>query len=221
MPPGYPQMGGMSAPPTQGSLNVPSMAPPMGPPMYPPMGMMGPGSGPLTAPGSAQSLGGMGGPMMGGPPSPMMGGLQGPPMGGGPGMNPYMGAPMNGFGPSMMGMPGMPEIRHAPHADRPENAEVPEHQKVVKNMPMPLATGDTIPHGSDKFALYGALEDLHQEHMAEQKEQLSRRRRVNCVPALNALFLPWVMFLTVFSLASFYVHYAMPFCTFMFNSCTV
>jgi len=157
------------------------------------------------------------GSMMGGPP---MGGMAGPPMGMGPGMNPMQpGAPMNGFGPQMM-YPNV-EVRHAPHADRPENQDVPEHQQVVLNKPMALATGDSLPQGSDKFALYGALEEISTDVMLQESLALKRRRRINCVPALNALFLPWVMFLSVFSLASFYIHYVAPACVFFINSFTV
>jgi len=113
------------------------------------------------------------------------------------------------------------EVRHAPHHERPENAEVPEHKKVVRQAPVHHGGGDALPTGSDKFALYGALEDIHQEEMIAQHQALKRRRRVNCVPALNALFLPWALFLIVFSMASFYVHYAMPFCVFAFNTTAV
>merc|ERR1740130_982617 len=84
----------------------------------------------------------------------------------GPAMNPMQpGAPMNGFGPGMF--PNV-EVRHAPHADRPENQDVPEHQKVVKNKPMALATGDSLPQGSDKFALYGALEEISTDVMLQE-----------------------------------------------------
>jgi hypothetical protein len=157
-----------------------------------------------------------GAPMMGGGP-PMMGGA--PPMMGGPGMNPHMGAPMHGFGPGMHY--SEPEIRHAPHNNRPEHQEMPEEAKVVKEAPIHAPGGETLPSGSDKFFLYGALEDLQSEELLKQTEHLKRRRRINCIPALNALFLPWVLFLTVFSLASFYVHYVFPVCVFVFNGSAV
>jgi len=132
-------------------------------------------------------------------------------------MDSHMGQPMHGYGPEM-GY-AQPEIRHAPHTNRPEHKEMPEHQKVVNRaQSASLPNGETLPSGSDKFALYGALEDIHRKEMFDQTEALKRRRRINCVPALNALFLPWVLLLTVFSMASFYIHYAAPFSVFVFNS---
>merc|ERR1719456_345441 len=130
-----------------------------------------------------------------------------PPMQQGPYVDPHMGGPMNGYGPQMH---GMPEIRHAPHRNRPENMEVPEEKREVLKHPIRLPDGNLLPSGSDKYALYGALEDLNNLEMADQADKLRRRRRINCVPALNALFLPWVLFLVVFSLSSFYFHYVAP-----------
>lgn len=130
--------------------------------------------------------------------------------------------PMTGFGPQMY---QFPEVRPAPHASRPEKQALPEDKRVVKEHPVHLPDGSTLATGSDKFALYGALEDIARQDMEEQDEYLKRRRRINCVPALNALFLPWVLFLIVYSVASFYIHYTMPGLVFVVNTtivvCTV
>jgi len=164
------------------------------------------------------SMGGMGGPPMmgsmggmGGPP-PMMGGGAPPPMMGA--IPSHMG-PMTGFGPSIL---PKPELRHAPQHQKPENAEMDEDQKNVTAMPIRLPDGETLASGSKKFILYGALEDEANEDMLDQQEKLGRRRRVNCVPALNALFLPWVLFLVVFSLSSFKLHYVLPAVVTIFNT---
>jgi len=167
---------------------------------------------------------GMGPPMSGmggGMPPPMMGGMgggMGPPMMGGPPMDPHMGAPMHGFGPQMH---PYVEIRHAPHRNRPEHQEMDEDKKEVLKHPVHLPSGETLPTGSNKYALYGALEDLNQAELEDQTEKLRHRRRINCIPALNALFIPWVMFLVVFSLASFYFHYVAPAVVFASNTAIV
>ncbi|CAJ1349209.1 unnamed protein product, partial [Effrenium voratum] len=54
---------------------------------------------------------------------------------------------------------------------------------------------------------YGALE----EPDAEAARALKRRRRVNCLPLLLALLLPWAAFVFCFATAGFFVHYAAPF----------
>lgn len=59
------------------------------------------------------------------------------------------------------------------------------------------------------------------QELADQDEALQHRRLINCVPALNLLFLPWVMFLAVFSTASFYMHYAVPAMVLLVNSTVV
>lgn len=96
-----------------------------------------------------------------------------------------------------------------------------EDQKVTQQMPVLLPDGEVIPSGSKKFALYGALEENQMIEMMDQQEKLQRRRRINCIPALNALFLPWVMFLVVFSVTSFSFHYTMPLTVFAFNASIV
>jgi len=154
-------------------------------------------------------------PMSGGMPPPMSGGFPAPgPMTGNPYANMPMSGPMNGFGPEMHNT----EFRHAPQRNRFENQEIHEDKKVVKDRHVLLPDGEKIPSGSNKFELYGALEDINREAILDQTEKLMRRRRINCIPALNALFLPWVTFLIVFSLSSFYFHYTMPFVVMCANS---
>jgi len=124
----------------------------------------------------------------------------------------YMAGPMDGFGPQI-GMPE-PEYRHAPHEHRLENQEIPEHERIVNR----LEDQEYTASGTDKMMLYGALEDIRRNEMLDMREKLKRRRRVNCVPVLGTLFLPWLLFLTTFYMASFYVKYAAPANAILFNS---
>lgn len=125
-----------------------------------------------------------------------------------------------GFGPPMITAPV--EIRHAPLHQRPENAELREEDKVVaKRLVKDYTHGGETAHtasGTDEFVLYGALDDLRRKELSDQAEKLTRRRRVNCVPAMLSLFLPWVLFLVVYSVQSFYFHYVFPAMCFFFNS---
>jgi len=146
-----------------------------------------PGSGPM-------------GPMPGsGPMGPMA------PMGG----MPQQQGPNHGFGPSIF---PRPELRHAPHSQKPENQEMDEGDKETRGR-----AEQGIPSGSNKFMLYGALEEESSREMQDQVDKLKRRQRVNIVPLLNAMFLPWVLLLVIFSVNSFALHYRFPFTVFMFN----
>jgi len=89
--------------------------------------------------------------------------------------------------------------------------------KVTIEQPVYMPGGESIPAGSKKLMLYGALEDMDAEDMRDQHQKLRRRRRINCIPALNALFLPWVLLLIIFSTASFSFHYAFPVSVILFN----
>lgn len=109
------------------------------------------------------------------------------------------------------------EVRHAPHRSRPEYAEVPEQKKTILQQPMTLPDGQKLPSGSNRYALYGALEDVEHLVMKENGEKLKGRRRINCNAALNALFFPWALFLIVFCTASFYLHYESPFLVLLLN----
>lgn len=63
--------------------------------------------------------------------------------------------------------------------------------------------------------LYGALLDSHLEHRSrsQAEKRSGRRMRVNCVPYLVSLLLPWMFFLGIFALNSFFLHYAAPLTT--------
>eukprot|EP00929_Paragymnodinium_shiwhaense_P118327 TRINITY_DN90260_c0_g1_i1.p1 TRINITY_DN90260_c0_g1~~TRINITY_DN90260_c0_g1_i1.p1 ORF type:complete len:354 (-),score=84.51 TRINITY_DN90260_c0_g1_i1:66-1127(-) len=82
-------------------------------------------------------------------------------------------------------------------------------------MPMP----DNLPgshHVSDsrgKKALYGAIVDWRIEEEHRQALALAGHRRLNCVPVLLSLLLPWCAFLAAFGAVSFYPHYAFPLTT--------
>jgi hypothetical protein len=173
---------------------------------------------------SSQSMPPMGGPQM----SQMGSGMPAPYNSGAPPMyrdshsDPHNGMPMHGFGPEMMhqGSPHV-EIRPPPHHQRLEHQELPEGKKEVLREDVILPGGQKLAHGSDKYALYGALEDLNMMEMRDQHQKLKRRRRINCIPALNSLFLPWVLFLIVYSLASFWVHYVAPVFTWVLNTSIV
>lgn len=64
--------------------------------------------------------------------------------------------------------------------------------------------------------LYGALLDEQMRYSAEQDKLTKRRRRVNCVPVLLALLVPWGFFVLVFGIVAFYCHYAAPLMTTLF-----
>jgi len=58
--------------------------------------------------------------------------------------------------------------------------------------------------------VYDALADWKFNERMEQLNIMKNRRRLNCVPALLALFLPWLLYLLVFWVASFQLHYETP-----------
>lgn len=61
--------------------------------------------------------------------------------------------------------------------------------------------------------VYGALMDQELYARARASAICKKRRRINVVAAMLALILPWFMWVTQFSLVSFYIHYAAPVCT--------
>jgi hypothetical protein len=64
-----------------------------------------------------------------------------------------------------------------------------------------------------KEVIYGAIQDWKQNYRQEQARALASHKRMNCVPVLISLMLPWFAFLGAFALASLYIHYAAPFST--------
>jgi hypothetical protein len=130
--------------------------------------------------------------------------------------------PMDGFGAGMQRFVEYPdvEIRKAPLDHRPENKPLGEHQKNKRDEHID-EDGNRLSSGTDKLALYGALDDLRVKELEDQRAKLRRRRRINSIPALLALFLPWIAFLVVYFVASFFLHYQAPFATFAVNACIV
>lgn len=61
-----------------------------------------------------------------------------------------------------------------------------------------------------KVNVYDALADWKRKDRMDQRDAMKNRRRVNVVPALLALFLPWFLYLLVFGIASFKLHYQSP-----------
>jgi len=127
----------------------------------------------------------------------------------------YMAGPMDGFGPHLqpneIRMP-QPEYRHAPSHHRLENQELDEKDKWVNR-----EEEFNLPSGTNKMMLYGALEDIRHAEMLEMREALKRRRRVNCIPVLLSLFLPWLLFLATFYMSSFYIKFVAPGNAILFN----
>jgi len=58
-----------------------------------------------------------------------------------------------------------------------------------------------------------ALGDWIISNNTKELRARSRRKRLNCVPTLLALFLPWLLFLFVYSIVAFEFHYLLPMCT--------
>jgi len=89
-------------------------------------------------------------------------------------------------------------------------------------MQRPPGDGLWVPGGAtgglwgvdDSPNVSAALLDDTLAHNAQEKKMMNskRRRRINCVPALMAVFLPWVLFLAAYATTSFYFHYVAP-CT--------
>lgn len=72
--------------------------------------------------------------------------------------------------------------------------------------------GGDVPRGLTVASHYGALDEF-QDAEAAKLAKSKRRRRVNCVPLLLALLLPWLVFVFCFALAAFVLHYAAPLST--------
>jgi hypothetical protein len=188
-------MGGTLSPMGMGASMVPPTGSPRAPIVGPPMSMNGVG---MPSPvGSAPLTGFMNANQM-----------------------PHGNASMDGFGAGMQRFLEYPEVetRFAPMDRRPEAQPFPEHKKDLRGVKVD-ADGNRIPSGTDKLALYGALDDLRATELKEQKEKLRRRRRINAIPALLALFLPWLAFLGTYYVASFFLHYMAPFATVAINLC--
>lgn len=77
-----------------------------------------------------------------------------------------------------------------------------------------------LPSGAGNFSdsagparLYGALIDQQLEARAAASRLCKTRKRINCVAVMLALIVPWSLFIMVFGLVSFYLHYAAPLTT--------
>ncbi|CAE7227074.1 DRC4 [Symbiodinium natans] len=77
------------------------------------------------------------------------------------------------------------------------------------------AQGSNISQSAGEKKLYGALLNDQLSHDAEAARvaMSKRRRRVNCMPILLALLLPWAVFVLCFTLAGFFFHLHMPLTT--------
>eukprot|EP00747_Dinoflagellata_sp_TGD_P163517 gnl/TRDRNA2_/TRDRNA2_182262_c0_seq1.p1 gnl/TRDRNA2_/TRDRNA2_182262_c0~~gnl/TRDRNA2_/TRDRNA2_182262_c0_seq1.p1 ORF type:complete len:358 (-),score=57.40 gnl/TRDRNA2_/TRDRNA2_182262_c0_seq1:102-1175(-) len=69
---------------------------------------------------------------------------------------------------------------------------------------------EAFPTGADPVRLYGALEDQKLMGDSERMKSLNKRQRMNCVPLILSLFVPWALFLIIYGAVSFYTHYALP-----------
>jgi len=74
-------------------------------------------------------------------------------------------------------------------------------------------SGATVGNYSDSAGeakLYGALLTNQVKADAEAARLANRRLRVNCVPLLLALLVPWAVFLIAYGAVSFSGHYTQP-----------
>lgn len=77
--------------------------------------------------------------------------------------------------------------------------------------PPPPAMGPAGQFSDSNSKLYAVLMDQEAAHKAQVLRSLpSRRRRINCVPLLASLLLPWALFITCYGVAAFYIRYACP-----------
>jgi len=83
---------------------------------------------------------------------------------------------------------------------------VPLPEDVDNEAPKPRGP-DQLPLFSSPEKLYGAIQEIDEAAMDKMKKQT---QRINVVPILLALFVPWITLLTVFGAVSFYTHYAYP-----------
>jgi len=67
-----------------------------------------------------------------------------------------------------------------------------------------------MPDLADPSILYDALDEYVLKEHVQQRAALKRRRRVNCVPVILGIFLPWLVFLGAFGTTGFLLHYLNP-----------
>lgn len=119
----------------------------------------------------------------------------------GPGMMPPMGP---GMGPPMMGPMGSPMM--GPSWPPTSNMEGQSFQENHSN------------RGDDDLSMLekrrdAALNDWIISNDTKELRSRNRRKRLNCVPTLLALFLPWFLFLSVYAMVAFEFHYLLPMTT--------
>lgn len=72
-------------------------------------------------------------------------------------------------------------------------------------------TGNSESVGESK--LKGALQNEELHHQIAQRKIAKHRRRVNCLPALGSLLLPWGLYLGVYGCSAFYPRFVLPLTT--------
>lgn len=79
---------------------------------------------------------------------------------------------------------------------------------------LPLFMADAPPgqvsDRADEDKMYGAILDYRLQKHDQMYQNSKRRKRINCLPAIAAFFIPWFAFLLVSTLVSFYFHYRAP-----------
>lgn len=77
----------------------------------------------------------------------------------------------------------------------------------------PWSSGPQVSDSAGPKKLYGALLDQRLLEKARAAGDLQNRRRLNILPILLSLLVPWCVFVGAFSLAAFYIHYSHPILT--------
>eukprot|EP00933_Yihiella_yeosuensis_P006929 TRINITY_DN111763_c0_g1_i1.p1 TRINITY_DN111763_c0_g1~~TRINITY_DN111763_c0_g1_i1.p1 ORF type:complete len:341 (-),score=57.62 TRINITY_DN111763_c0_g1_i1:68-1090(-) len=74
---------------------------------------------------------------------------------------------------------------------------------------------------ADEVKLYGALLDQELAFEQQQNRNAKWRKRINGIPLILALMLPWAMYNISFAVAAFYFHYKMPLTSVLFQVAVV
>lgn len=75
------------------------------------------------------------------------------------------------------------------------------------------SSGPQFSESAGKSRLYGALLDQRLLSHALEADKLKHRRRLNILPILLSLLVPWLAFVAAFGTSAFYLHYAAPILT--------
>lgn len=72
-------------------------------------------------------------------------------------------------------------------------------------------------HYGERHRLYGAIMDMRAREEESRQAIGKKRRRLEILSLLLAVLLPWLVFVTTYGITAFYVHYAAPLFTLIFE----